>query len=533
MNVVQRFRPKLPAVRYYGPVAFPRDPQDFLVYLYSSGITHYYRLAHKGYPESLIRITESGRVHSVYYGPDYINPPLINPSTFTVKGYSPKELIPALRYRETYIICPFDNWNAALERRGYLKDGHRYTLATTLCDRRVEDSDYELVPTGFPVKEGTGVHISTEDKNLLAYYPDFRHIKEQRAVKIRPGRYLKKYFPSMSDDEIRMHSALIFGDCKLVFYSTFEAMYNTYMSLKKDGIVTSCMAHEPKEYDLCDGDFDRHPLQVYHNSDVQLAALLNAYGKPIARALVDTKTKEYPIIYGQWEKMEPILEQAGYTHGDLSGAKINKILRADEGDHAYVMPYIDACRNHSREVYRHAYVIDCGDYFEITEDDAGIPCSDTCGYIKSVNLATCSYCGGEELEEGMHTIGANDDILVCEHCYMHRTYEVTTRHGSFIDIDYLADDYIGSEDRNYIFYNEDAARYHGYEQCCESGEWHPRDELVTYPDDRYVHPDNWDHDNDVNEDNISRIPGWQITYPLELRTGGAAYFEGTVRIEGI
>ena len=229
---------------------------------------------------------------------------------------------------------------------------------------RVRIDEYELPPVDFPTAFNTGVHISTQEPHLLAYFPTQAHWERRVPQKIKAGRYLMKYFDYLSDDEIRKLSAKITGsDAELRVFTGWEDMLKVYLEMDRSGVVSSCMSKDHW------GAW--HPLMVYDESDVALVVLYVA-GEPKGRALFNVNTKEYPIIYGQWERMHTHLNNSGYIHGSLDGAKINKLdpdyttSRGSIIEHGVlselgcscgggwdklIMPYIDGHRELDRSVY--------------------------------------------------------------------------------------------------------------------------------------------------------------------------------------
>jgi hypothetical protein len=308
---------------------------------------------------------------------------------------------------------------------------------------KAETREYKLVPTDFPAKFGTGVHISTQDPNLLAYFPTQRHAERRVPQQIKPGRYIRQYFPHYTDDQVRRYSALI-GTGKLKFYADWQNMLKIYTQLDNDGIVSSCMSK--------DRWGTMHPLMVYDNSDVELAVLYMG-DKPVARALYNKHNKHYPMVYGQWEKMSVALDEAGFIHDSLCGAKIRKLPRyldhsADIDrdtldldtvwDHAIdvdylLMPYIDHKRDLDRSHNCSTEVSVHDDYCEI-DYRGGIEANNhEEGYIHrwGDNRAECENCDDRVHENDLIYV-EYDEMNVCPYCRDNYTVNVHSgRRSSF------------------------------------------------------------------------------------------------------
>ena len=283
-------------------------------------------------------------------------------------------------------------------------------------NKRIADNIYKPVPSEFIIDETTdeqnGLHISTNDCNLLAYYPTIRHILDDKPQQIRPGKYLKKIYPELSDDIIRQKSALIPGKLELKFYSRSEDMIRIYQELSDAGIVDSCMSKDKSDYESSE-----HPLNVYDKSDVELAVLVDHEQKPLARALYNKNNKNYAMIYGQWEKMKVALDNAGFTHADLSGAKI-KAIDDDNNCGCLIMPYIDGHRSLDRSANKAAYFNYNG--CAVTISNSGDFCAnDTEGYIRieeEKEYTECEECG-DTVETDETCYFSFQQIRVCECCY--------------------------------------------------------------------------------------------------------------------
>ena len=282
-------------------------------------------------------------------------------------------------------------------------------------NKRIEDKVYQAVPSEFSIDseldEQNGLHISTNDCTLLAYYPTIRHVLDDKPQQIRPGKYLKKYYPEVSDDVIRQKSALISGKLELKFYSKSDDMISIYQELADAGIVESCMSKSESDFKSSE-----HPLSVYDNSDVELAVLVDHEHKPLARALYNKNNKNYAMIYGQWEKLKVALDNAGFIHADLNGAKINAI---DDDDHygCLIMPYIDGHRQLDRHANNWTKFNYDGD--TVTISNNGNFCADeTEGYVRieeEKEYTDCEECG-DTVETDETYYFSLQQITVCECC---------------------------------------------------------------------------------------------------------------------
>ena len=385
-----------------------------------------------------------------------------------------------------------------------------YAEMERVVDRKIYDGDYKSVPAGFKVRSGTGVHMSTQTPGLLAYFPTLRHWQRRVPQQIKPGRYLRQYFPDMHDDDVRRMAGLCSpGDLK--FYSRWQDMLKVYQQLADDGVVSSCMSYDKWG--------EMHPLMVYDNSDVELAVLYIG-DKPVARALYNKHNKHFPMTYGQWEKMEQALYRAGFTHASLCGARIRKLPRyvninRDEIDldtvwgqargDAILMPYIDHERALDRSHNCSTNVYLAGDHVVISYDDGEYSADNHENASLSGAQEQCDYCGAYVDEDELRYV-EDRDIHVCSHCYNHNTVRVyTSRNIYFATMEDNADqDYVYLSAPDVYVRDSDAAADWGHVWSDWAEDYLDRDDAVWvdseddwYPDSQIGKSIMWDGEQSV------------------------------------
>lgn len=361
------------------------------------------------------------------------------------------------------------------------------------CERRtnmrINEGTYYEVPQNFPRQYGTGVHLSTLDDKLLAFYPTKRNIIDDIPQRIKPGRYLKKYFPTMTDDEVRIMTAKVLAGTELQLFDTGEDIIRLYMELHHSGVVASCMSKTKWKI---------HPLMVYDNSDVGLAVMFQG-GEPKARALFNKNNKQYPMIYGQWEKMKVLLDKNGFEHGDLDGAKIKRIPIGN--GNGIVMPYIDGHRKLDRsennstkvDVFEdHCVISKHGAYAANEYERAAIDVTGSRAIYdndpgsdeddEDDSYCDCEHCGDNVHEDSTYWISYGD-IRVCESCYENEVIELRQQ-GTRSTVSAL-------NERNFIEINE---RYYEDIAAVEYWGYHWSD----YHDE-YVHEDHAVYVEDAND----------------------------------
>lgn len=201
------------------------------------------------------------------------------------------------------------------------------------------------------------VHVSMDDPTMLAFTPDGVYGEADRQVKMKPGRYLQKFFPALGPKSIeRLAHWFVTGQR--------PSLLNTKVGLK---FTTNS---DEAEWVYCNGpiscmdgrkSFTTHPARVYATEDVAVAYMLSAADKDrvLARTVVNTQDKTYDRIYptpDNWNEdrllsysdsvsvrddFESALKEAGYRRRSafLDGCKIKKIPYDDS--YLFCMPYID------------------------------------------------------------------------------------------------------------------------------------------------------------------------------------------------
>lgn len=277
--------------------------------------------------------------------------------------------------------------------------------------RRFVLHEYQPVPWEDSLSKIPGhfAHVSKEDKSMVAFTENPEKGARDIQVRVRPGRYLKRFYPYLSDDEIRDLVCAMTGEYDLKFAKTADEIQKVYENGPR-----SCMSHPPTEFlSYC------HPVRVYGDSDLQLAYLTNKGGnKPKARALVWPEKKKIGRIYGDIERLRNMLFDAGYeqSSGDgssLVGARIRKIMCKEHN--VYVMPYIDGtqcARNYDDE------------YLAISHThDAEYSANLTNGLVEECEETHEYYC--DQCEEGcddytpVHVSSRNTESW-CQYCVDNR-----------------------------------------------------------------------------------------------------------------
>jgi hypothetical protein len=146
---------------------------------------------------------------------------------------------------------------------------------------------------------------------------------------MKAGKYLKR-FCSLSDEDVRVWSVRFsqrFESGILQFAETKEDIVDVYLQGP-----SSCMYHPAHQY----GSKPHHPTEAYSSGDCAVAYLMRE-GQITARTVVCPRLKRFVNVYGDYDRMQPLLDAAGYKRGTLIGMRLLKIRHKG----GYVMPYLD------------------------------------------------------------------------------------------------------------------------------------------------------------------------------------------------
>lgn len=237
---------------------------------------------------------------------------------------------------------------------------------------------YDRAPSWFPSVSKYSehfAHISNDNPLFIAYTPDAEKGKADRQIKLKPGKYLKKFYSDYYDDnaiaELATRWAAEMTPPDLLIATTADEIERVYL----EG-PNSCMSYDLNRFTEYGTPF--HPARAYAGGDLQLG-YIERDGRITARVLIWPDKKIAGRIYGDKERMAKALKANGYISGPdtignyyFEGARISR-YPVHTG---FVMPYIDA----------HGAVRDDGEFL-ILDRNGGISCQPTTGTTN-----TQAYC---------------------------------------------------------------------------------------------------------------------------------------------
>lgn len=189
-------------------------------------------------------------------------------------------------------------------------------------------------------------HVSAGDPTMIAFTASEAHGEADRQTRMKPGKFLKKYFPDMTARKVAYYAEWLLSgeapcverdDLKLAFAYDAKEIVRVY----SEG-PSSCMAGSRA------GTSSR-PVQAYASGDLAIAYVHDECGSIFARVLVYPKGKSYSRIYTQGRDSTEVeaflksqLRKDGYVSLNeepdrMNGAKIVPVQILGMG----YLPYLD------------------------------------------------------------------------------------------------------------------------------------------------------------------------------------------------
>lgn len=184
------------------------------------------------------------------------------------------------------------------------------------------------------------LHVSITDPTLVGFTDSPSMGEADRQTRMTLGRYLSKYYPLLSAQEVDRVQSLnsAYVNTQLEFI-TGEDIVRAYREEMASG-VGACMSKTT-------WSFEQHPTQAYDAPAVKLAVIRDGAGKIQARSLVAEKADGYKVYirtYGARELIRAILEREGYKKGDFTGVWLKAAIVGETGSEVRLaFPYLDQC----------------------------------------------------------------------------------------------------------------------------------------------------------------------------------------------
>ena len=311
-------------------------------------------------------------------------------------------------------------------------------------------------------------HVSVEEPQLVAYTPSPDYGVRDRQVRVKIGRYLQQFYSDVLTSEQIRSMANGLKTLELRWATTADEMERVYV----DG-PGSCMGGSKFGY-------NDHPARVYASGDFKLAYLYDTVTEQItARGLVSVPGNYFVRLYGPEEvALRDMLQTEGI---DRYASWQHERLTYIEGDHGYVMPYLDGGEQDVGLV--------CEDgvrYWRIGRyGDINVTANDTSGYVTDGPRGFCESCD-EDVDEDPDEMeySSYHGIRICSGCLENYRRVFTSTRSR--DRDWVhEDDCVYCED-NDEYYTTNSYESHGVVYCENSGDYRLEENCMLDHDGEWV-----------------------------------------------
>ena len=341
-------------------------------------------------------------------------------------------------------------------------------------------------------------HISTEKPQEVAYYRSVDKLLRGIETRTKPGRFLAKFFPNLTSDQVRQYA----ND-----YLVATAPKQLHFARTRDEIIMainegpgSCQS---RHYYAGNRRWYRghiHPAAAYASGDFEVLYITddNKPGDPArlaaetqritARVICNAKDKLAARIYGDHDKLEPLLADAGYEQRTeaLVGCRLLRIYD-ENGSGSYIMPYVDAgvgsgggCLYVVEEYDRDSGLTE---WVLATDGEhsthAGYGNKGLLDPEEEGERCTCERCDAtHDSEDDIH-YSDYEGTSYCSECEDDFVSAVTSRTRYGNDYDMVLQDNAIEIDGDWYADNPDLLAQCGFVQCIHCGEWVEIDDTTT------------------------------------------------------
>jgi hypothetical protein len=352
-----------------------------------------------------------------------------------------------------------------------IEAGERYSMQRGAANKPAWVS---ALPNGIEVFNNTLVRVSDDDPMKVCYIQNITklmHGDDGLWTRIKPGRFLAKFHPELSEDEIRKwaekheaeHAPV---ELKFVENTDPDGWERVYESASG---FSSCMqyAHPDSRYLDYRAHGEDHPVRsyAYPGNGLRLA-YIGEGDKVYARTIVrdDEGHKGYIRIFGD-SRIHLALEKAGYGNEvDLQGVRIARRTASWDSD-SLLVPYLDSIGSVSDE----------GDYLVISRYGE-INAVESSGVVARYTHR-CERCGAavdedevsySDYEDTYHCTYCDDDFVTA----VIRVGRYGEEHGAVL-IDHAIE--VGG---TWYVNDDDLLKNAGLVKCVECDEWEDGDNVT-------------------------------------------------------
>lgn len=241
---------------------------------------------------------------------------------------------------------------------------------------RLENGELKPLPEQWDLTpiDGHFAHLAAANEFMIGYFANPAYAVMDKASEIKPGAYLKKFYPAMSENDRKRYAAIVDNSGDVFIGRTEDEMEFAYEKCPH----TSCMTTAYQQSRGREFKSPIHPIRVYAAGDLAIAYTKSKTGSVAERCLCWPDRKIYSRIYGDGSgRLGKLLMARGMTSGtidEFNGARLKRILVGG----SFVVPYIDANDGET------PMVRDDGEFLVIDTDEGTMQVSSTTGLVRAV-----------------------------------------------------------------------------------------------------------------------------------------------------
>ena len=326
-------------------------------------------------------------------------------------------------------------------------------------------------------------HESKTDSTMIAYTPSSQYGEQDRQIVMKAGRYLKKFFGDVFDDETIRHLA--------------NNSHNFQIQWAHGGEIAEVYAADHENCGSCmTGDWDDEPYNPldgyayqYPNGQYEFAlAYITRNDVLTARALCALRDKLWVRHYGNDGPalVAMLEEQHGYQSVSSLEGRGLRLKYQVEGDRFYA-PYLDGDGKIVSGPFHDEKGKSYLEWVDRPNREINMRLDSASGVYWRAPACECGHCG-ENVDEDSTSYSEYHAMEICSYCIDHEfSYAYYGRHNDRTYV--LTDDTIlcNNTDDRYVD-NDGVLDYHDI-GCTSNDEYYPKDGLITLLNDDVVHQD--------------------------------------------
>lgn len=243
------------------------------------------------------------------------------------------------------------------------------------------------------------LHLSKDDPTKLAITENKMAGKLNRQIRMKPGRYLTRFFKDIFTEQERKQLINEFNAAHCEPQNVHFTSNSDDVEFVYENGPCSCMVMDRDDKYIRS---TTHPCRVYATDDVCVAYTKKSPNRIQQRTVINKIRKEYTVIYGEGS-LRTQLEAMGYEEGSIEGCRI--LYLEDEDTGHPLMPYIDGDLEAVYEGTKYFKLLTRGE-FNTTQ---------TNGFLEET--VTCSCCDENIAMNNTYTVGYGGQSRVCSECF--------------------------------------------------------------------------------------------------------------------